>query len=120
VGSLQLLATVTDVMGHVVEHHEYDGTGRAITSERQNGIDKYTLAYGTNETDVTDAEGHLVKYTFQEINAAIWLLRSKALAGVAVGHRCRNGATIIPVIRSFEPTPWANLLLRPLMRVAIL
>jgi RHS repeat-associated protein len=69
VGGNQYLTTITDALGQVVEHHDYDSNGRAHTSERQNGVDKYTLTYvNTTETDVTDAEGHVTKYTYQKVN----------------------------------------------------
>jgi RHS repeat-associated protein len=64
-GSRSLLTTVTDALGHVVESHTYDGLGRATTSERNGGVEHYTLNYiGSGETDVTDALGHVTKYFF--------------------------------------------------------
>ncbi|MDX6444755.1 MAG: hypothetical protein QOH71_1829 [Blastocatellia bacterium] len=59
------LLSVTDALGHIVESHTYDSSGRALTSERQGGVEHYALNYvsGT-ETDVTDALGHVTKYTF--------------------------------------------------------
>jgi RHS repeat-associated protein len=59
------LTSVTDAMGNVVESHTYDGQGRALTSEKQNGVERYTLSYvSASETDVTDALGRVTKYTF--------------------------------------------------------
>jgi RHS repeat-associated protein len=59
------LTSVTDALGNVVESHTYDGQGRAVTSEKQGGVEHYTLSYvSANETDVTDALSHLTKYTF--------------------------------------------------------
>jgi RHS repeat-associated protein len=64
-GTRSLLTTVTDALGHVVESHAYDGSGRATTSERNGGVEHYTLNYiGSGETDVTDALGHVTKYFF--------------------------------------------------------
>ena len=59
------LITVTDALGNIVEAHTYDGQGRALTSEKHGGVERYTLSYvsGT-ETNVTDALGRLTKYTF--------------------------------------------------------
>ena len=63
-GSLRLTA-VTDALGNIVELHAYDGQGRAITSEKQGGVDHYSLSYvSSTETDVTDAQGRVTKYTF--------------------------------------------------------
>lgn len=59
------LATVTDALGNVIEHHDYDSQGRATTSEISGGVEKYTLAFvSPGETDVTDALGHVTKYFF--------------------------------------------------------
>src|SRR5205085_574577 len=56
-GSLRL-ATVTDALGQVVESHSYDSQGRAMTSEKQGGVEHYSLNYvSTTETDVTDGLG---------------------------------------------------------------
>jgi RHS repeat-associated protein len=63
-GSLRL-TTVTDALGHVVESHTYDSQGRAITSEKQGGVDHYSLSYvSATETDVTDGLARVTKYTF--------------------------------------------------------
>jgi RHS repeat-associated protein len=63
-GSSRLTA-VTDALGNVVESHAYDGQGRAITSEKQGGVEHYSLNYvGNNETDATDALSHVTKYFF--------------------------------------------------------
>jgi len=59
------LATVTDALGNLVESHTYDSQGRALTSEKQGGVEHYSLSYvsGT-ETDVTDALSHVTRYIF--------------------------------------------------------
>ena len=58
------LTSVIDALGNVLESHTYDSQGRALTSERQGGLERYTLAYATaSRTDVTDALGHVTKYT---------------------------------------------------------
>lgn len=63
-GSLRL-TTVTDALSHIVESHTYDGQGRAMTSEKQGGVEHYSLTYvSANETDVTDGLGRITKYTF--------------------------------------------------------
>jgi RHS repeat-associated protein len=65
--SSNLLSSVTDALGNVVESHLYDAQGRALTSERQGGVEHFTLNYvsGT-QTDVTDALGHATKYFFDK------------------------------------------------------
>jgi RHS repeat-associated protein len=63
-GSLRL-TTVTDALGNIVESHSYDGQGRALTSEKQGGVEHYSLSYvSSTETDVTDALGRITKFTF--------------------------------------------------------
>jgi RHS repeat-associated protein len=59
------LTTVTDALGHVVESHSYNDQGRALTSEKQGGVEHYSLNYvSATETDVTDGLGRMTKYTF--------------------------------------------------------
>jgi RHS repeat-associated protein len=57
------LTSVTDALGNLVESHTYDAQGRALTSESQGGVERYSLSYLSNtETEVTDALGHVTKY----------------------------------------------------------
>ena len=59
------LATVKDALNNVLETHTYDSQGRALTSERANGANRYTLTYvSATETDVTDALNRATKYFF--------------------------------------------------------
>jgi RHS repeat-associated protein len=62
------LQTVTDRTGRVVETHEYYPDGRARTSALADGRELLTLVYGTNQTTVTDALGHVTTYDFVAIN----------------------------------------------------
>jgi RHS repeat-associated protein len=65
-GSLRL-ASVTDALGNTLESHTYDSQGRALTSEKQGGVERYTLNYVSDtRTEVTDALGHLTKYTIDK------------------------------------------------------
>jgi RHS repeat-associated protein len=60
-----LLTTITDALGNIAESHTYDSSGRAITSEKQGGVEHYGLSYvSATRTDVTDGLGHVTKYTF--------------------------------------------------------
>jgi len=62
-----VLTTVQDALGNVIESHSYDGQGRATTSEKQGSVEHVSLNYISNtETDVTDALGHVTKYTFDK------------------------------------------------------
>lgn len=59
------LTSVKDALLHTVESHTYDGQGRALTSERDSGVEHYDLAYvSATRTDVTNALGQVSKYTF--------------------------------------------------------
>lgn len=59
------LTTATDALGNIVESHTYDSAGRALTSERQGGVEHQSLNYvGDTETDVTDGLSRVTKYTF--------------------------------------------------------
>ncbi len=61
------LTSITDALGNVRESHTYDSQGRALTSEKQGGVERYTLNYVSNtQTDVTDALGRLTKYTIDK------------------------------------------------------
>ena len=65
-GSLRL-TSVTDALGNVVEAHAYDTQGRALTSEKHGGVERYTLNYVSDtQTEVTDALGHVTKYTIDK------------------------------------------------------
>jgi RHS repeat-associated protein len=59
------LTTVSDALNHKLEAHTYDSQGRAITSERDGGLEHYSLNYvSANRTDVTDSLNRITKYTF--------------------------------------------------------
>ena len=59
------LSTVKDALNNVLESHTYDSQGRALTSERAIGTNRYALTYvSATETDVTDALNRVTKYFF--------------------------------------------------------
>lgn len=67
VNSRLVLSSVTDALGNVLESHTYDSQGRALTSEKQGGVERVTLNYvSSTETDVTDALNHVTKYFFDK------------------------------------------------------
>jgi YD repeat-containing protein len=55
----KFIATVKDALNNVLESHAYDSVGRATTSERDGGVEKYTFRYSSSFTTVVDALGHL-------------------------------------------------------------
>jgi RHS repeat-associated protein len=84
-GSLRL-TTVTDALGNILEAHSYDAQGRAITSERQGGIDHFSLDYVSDtETDVTDGLGHVTKYTFDKSKGRHVVTRVEGLCSCGGG-----------------------------------
>ncbi len=82
-GNLRL-TTVTDALGNMLESHAYDSQGRALTSEKQGGVEHYGLNYvsGT-ETDVTDALGHVTKYTVDKSKGRNVVTRVEGLCSCA-------------------------------------
>jgi YD repeat-containing protein len=60
------LATVKDAVDNILETHQYDSQGRATTSEKDGGVEKYTISY-TNPSlsTVTDALGRVTKYSYK-------------------------------------------------------
>lgn len=43
----KFIATVKDALNNVIEAHAYDSVGRATTSERDGGIERYTFTYSS-------------------------------------------------------------------------
>ena len=65
-GNLRL-TTVTDALGNVIESHTYDGQGRAITSEKQGGVEHYSLNYVSDTRPTLPTRlSHLTKYTIDK------------------------------------------------------
>jgi RHS repeat-associated protein len=65
--SSNLLTSVTDALGHILESHIYDSSGRALTSQKQGGAELYTLSYvSAMQTNVTDALGQVTSYFFDK------------------------------------------------------
>lgn len=87
VGTKKLLATVKDALDNVLEHHDYDSQGRAITSEKHGGVEKYTLNYSGwdsthgNFTSVTDALGNVTKYFHKRIYGTNIVTRTEGVCG---------------------------------------
>jgi RHS repeat-associated protein len=77
-----VLSSVTDVLGNVIEHHDYDAQGRAITSEAHGGVERYTLNFvSPTETDVTDALGRVTKFFYRNIKGTRVVTEVQGLCG---------------------------------------
>jgi RHS repeat-associated protein len=67
IGGNTYLATVKDALDNILETHLYDSWGRATTSEKHGGVEKYTLDYSNAAyTQVTDANQEVTKYYFNK------------------------------------------------------
>ncbi len=85
------LTSVTDALGNVVESHAYDGQGRAITSEKQGGVEHYSLNYvSANETDVTDALARVTKYFFDKSKGRNVVTQVQGLCNCGSGSRTQT------------------------------
>ena len=84
-GDLRLI-TVADALGNILEAHSYDPQGRAITSEKQNGVDRYSFDYlSETETAVTDGLGRVTKYTFDKSKGRHVVTRVEGLCSCGGG-----------------------------------
>ncbi|MCC6329082.1 MAG: RHS repeat protein [Acidobacteria bacterium] len=91
VGSNTYIATVKDALGYALEHHDYDPSGRAITSEVDGGKEKYTFTYGLEggsawapfRTRVTDGLGRIKDYYFQKMvgHNILWKVDGQCCGG---------------------------------------
>ncbi len=82
------LTTVTDALGNIVESHTYDSAGRAVTSEKHGGVERYSLNYlSATETDVTDALGRLTKYTIDAGKGRNTVTRIEGVCGCGGGSQ---------------------------------
>jgi RHS repeat-associated protein len=87
------LTSVNDVLGNVLESHEYDSQGRALTSEKQGGVEHYSLNYvSDSETDVTDALGHITKYFFDKSTSRNVVTRIEGLCSCGSGSQSQTWA----------------------------
>jgi RHS repeat-associated protein len=85
------LASVNDALGNVLESHEYDSQGRALTSEKQGGVERYSLNYvSDSETDVTDALGHVTKYFFDKSTSRNVVTRVEGLCSCGSGSQSQT------------------------------
>src|SRR5437870_12652968 len=85
------LTHVFDALGNVLESHDYDSQGRAVTSERQSGIEHYSLSYlNGSETDVTDALAHVNKYFFDTTKSRNVVTRIEGLCSCGSGSQSQT------------------------------
>ncbi len=85
------LTSVNDALGNVLESHEYDSQGRALTSEKEGGVEHYSLYYvSDSETDVTDALGHITEYFFDKSTSRNVVTRVEGLCSCGSGSQSQT------------------------------
>jgi RHS repeat-associated protein len=81
----KFVATVKDALNNVIEAHAYDSQGRATTSERDGGIEKYTFTYSSTYTTVVDALGRSTKYYFTSNQKRKQITKIEGVCGCGSG-----------------------------------
>jgi YD repeat-containing protein len=79
------LATVKDALNNILETHEYDTQGRATTSEKHGGVEKYTFTYNGGQTIVTDALGHTTKYWYYRKQGKNYITQTEGVCSCGGG-----------------------------------
>lgn len=107
-GGKTVLATVKDGLDNVLETHAYDLQGRATTSEKHGGVEKYTLSYTVDSlnqplTVVTDALGKVTKYTHTRIYGTNLVTKSEGVCG------CGSGGSETTTYTYDTSNSWLNL-----------
>ena len=69
-----LLTGIQDEKGVRFATYDYDVEGRGIATQHANGVERFGLAYGDNETVVTDPLGTQRTYSFSRIGGALRLI----------------------------------------------
>jgi YD repeat-containing protein len=83
ISSKTYITTVKDALDNILETHAYDSQGRAITSEKDGGVDKYTIEYGLSDfflgsySKVTDGLGRESKYFFTRVHGTNLVTRAE-------------------------------------------
>jgi RHS repeat-associated protein len=78
--------TVKDALDNILETHDYDSSGRATTSEKHGGVEKYTLDYShwgdsVPYTQVTDANQKVSKYYFDKSKGRNLITKIEGVCG---------------------------------------
>lgn len=78
------LTTVKDALNNILETHQYDLSGRATTSEKQGGIEKYTVNYINlqgGHSIVTDALKRVTNYYFDKSRGRNIITKTEGTCG---------------------------------------
>lgn len=69
-----LITSVTDPTGKVIESHTYDSIRRGLSSAEANNVNSVTISYAANESSqITDSLGNISNYGAQVINRKHYL-----------------------------------------------
>ncbi len=99
-----LLKTVKDALNNILETHAYDSSGRAITSEKDGGVEAYTFNYANPAyTTVTDARGNATTFYFKRVFGTNLVTRVDGLCG------CGGSGTQSTQFIYDETSSWLNL-----------
>lgn len=88
VGSTYYLSTVKDALDNVLETHAYDSSGRATTSEKDGGVEEYTIDYtnlGSNQAVVTDGLNRVTTYRFERTPGQYMITEIEGACGCGTG-----------------------------------
>lgn len=86
-----VVSTVTDVLGNILEAHNYDSQGRAIAFEKHGGVGRVTLNYvNDTQTDVTDALGRVTRYVFNKGLRRYLVEQVEGLCGCTGGAQSKS------------------------------
>lgn len=102
------LKTVRDALDNILETHLYDSSGRATTSEKQGGVEKYTLNYAFDQSNgphtiVTDALGHVSKYYYTRQYGSNLITKTEGICS------CGGGGSEVTKYFYDTSNSWLNL-----------
>jgi RHS repeat-associated protein len=92
IGGKMYLQTVKDALDNILETHQYDSSGRAFTSEKQGGTEKYTLDYTHSNdyepyTTVTDALQRTTNFYFDKTKSRNVITKTEGLCNCGGGSQ---------------------------------
>jgi RHS repeat-associated protein len=85
------LTTVRDALGNILEDHDYDSEGRAVTSVKDGGVESYIFDYSVpGKTKVTDGNNNVSYFHFNKTRGKNVIERIQGLCGCGSGSEITN------------------------------